>query len=380
MMRRIACCVVATLIVLLPAATPVRAASCKGASHAVTLSGGAATPGSGTSATSVTFSVRYASNANCAPGSVTVAITGVGTFPMASASATYDDGVVFSRALTLPVGEHPYRFSVTSGSGVGEQTVILTSVNPDAVVITAPTPKPTPSPTPVPTPRPTVAPTPVPTPAPTPVPQPAGGPGAPAPGGAPGSGSTPSIGASPEASPEGSPGGAPSSGPRSAEPSAAPGDEEHDSWIGAPLGAGGGGAGGPVTPGPIDSDVAGTALPVFLSVTAGLGLLLLAGMLARRRSERERVPSLAHAGPTIVGADGLTTPVPLPDDGTVPHVRPLPPMRELIPPVNPALLLEDDGERSDPNPEEAGIPRWLRPSVREARFANDRDHRRTGWG
>jgi len=46
-------------------------------------------------------------------------------------------------------------------------------------------------------------------------------------------------------------------------------------------------------------------------------------------------------------------------------------MRELVPPVNPDLLHEDelagaDGRRSAPD--EAGMPRWLHPSVREARF------------
>lgn len=58
-------------------------------------------------------------------------------------------------------------------------------------------------------------------------------------------------------------------------------------------------------------------------------------------------------------------------------------MRELVPPVNPDLLHEDelagaDGRRSAPD--EAGMPRWLHPSVREARFADDRNRRRSSWG
>ena len=64
----------------------------------------------------------------------------------------------------------------------------------------------------------------------------------------------------------------------------------------------------------------------------------------------------------------------------MPMVRPLPPMRELIPPVNPDLLSDGDGGGAGPNPDEAGIPRWLRPSVREARFADGRNHRRSSWG
>lgn len=59
-------------------------------------------------------------------------------------------------------------------------------------------------------------------------------------------------------------------------------------------------------------------------------------------------------------------------------------MRELIPPVNPAILADeeslDDEDGPRGKPEEQGIPRWLRPSVREARFANDRDRPRNTWG
>ena len=56
------------------------------------------------------------------------------------------------------------------------------------------------------------------------------------------------------------------------------------------------------------------------------------------------------------------------------HVTPLPDMRELIPPVDPRLL-EGDAVSGEPAAGEADIPRWLRPSVREARFAGDRDRR-----
>jgi hypothetical protein len=49
-------------------------------------------------------------------------------------------------------------------------------------------------------------------------------------------------------------------------------------------------------------------------------------------------------------------------------------MRELIPPVDPDLL-RDPEEASGPAATEAGIPRWLRPSVRHARFRDSRDAR-----
>jgi hypothetical protein len=134
------------------------------------------------------------------------------------------------------------------------------------------------------------------------------------------------------------------------------------------------------TQGLFDAGVAGTALPLFLSVTAAMSLLLLAAALARRRSGRESEPASAVAGAGAGSGAAAIAPVPLPDDGPIPMVRPLPPMRELIPPVNPDLLNDEAGGSAEPNPDEAGIPRWLRPSVREARFAHDRDHRRSGWG
>ncbi len=81
-------------------------------------------------------------------------------------------------------------------------------------------------------------------------------------------------------------------------------------------------------------------------------------------------------------SSALESSVSNPDESPFPSVRPLPPMRELIPPVNPALLDDDGRDEGDERRAsgEEGIPRWLRPSVRAARFANDRDHRRSDWG
>jgi len=128
---------------------------------------------------------------------------------------------------------------------------------------------------------------------------------------------------------------------------------------------------------------------LVLSVTAAAGMLLIAAFLARRRRHEAPVPAgvtatiaAASAQPSAIPTIPLS--VPIPDDGPVPAVRPLPPMRELIPPVNPALLdeeeLQEQGDGPRGSTDEQGIPRWLRPSVREARFANDRDHRRSNWG
>jgi hypothetical protein len=53
-------------------------------------------------------------------------------------------------------------------------------------------------------------------------------------------------------------------------------------------------------------------------------------------------------------------------------------MRELIPPVDPNLLREAD-EDPGPRPGEEDIPRWLRPSVRDARFQGSRYVRNDNW-
>jgi hypothetical protein len=163
--------------------------------------------------------------------------------------------------------------------------------------------------------------------------------------------------------------------------------DEHDSWIGAPIFSGGDTPTAPGKAALIGGDEGGSALGLLASVTTAMGMLLVAILLARRRTRHdEAVP--AGVGATMAPADPaistIPSSVPIPDEGPVPSVRPLPPMRELIPPVNPAILDEEDVQDEGDGPpapaDEHGIPRWLRPSVREARFANDRDHRRSNWG
>lgn len=125
---------------------------------------------------------------------------------------------------------------------------------------------------------------------------------------------------------------------------------------------------------------------LLLSVAAAMGLLGMAVLLARRRARHDEPVAAGVAATAAETASSPAVPlsVPIPDEAPIPSVRPLPPMRELIPPVNPALLDEetrDEGEgEAGRAPDETGIPRWLRPSVREARFANDRDHRRSNLG
>jgi len=168
--RRIAGVIAVLLSVIATVPREASAASCSGASHQMVLSTGAASPGSGTTATSFRFSVAYKDNSDCTPSSITVTINGAGTFNLAyvSGDPSSPAGATYARSLTLPAGTHAYHFTATSGSGAGELTTTLTSVTPPMVVVVAPTPVPTPKPTPKPTPRPTPRPTPVPTPIPTP--------------------------------------------------------------------------------------------------------------------------------------------------------------------------------------------------------------------
>lgn len=343
----------AACVVLLPAAMPVRAASCNGASHELTLSRGTATPGSGSTTTTIVFSVLYTDNAGCVPSSITVTIAGLGTFPLA-AGVTSSAGVTYQRSTTLPAGRWTYAFSATAGSGPGEVTVQLSNVSPSAVTITSPTPKPTAVPTAIPTPRPTPAPTIAPpppatpppatptarpTPSPTPTEVPSVGPSdteQPSPSGSPRSGSpTPSVtvGATPEVS----------------EPTSAPGPGSGS------IDQGGGRF--PTLP------VPGELIAYLLLTSAGLGLFLL---LVGRRRAPDRDPAMAGAvaGPPVAG-------------NALHAVTPLPTMRELIPPVDPDLLRNPD-DLPGPHPDEAGIPRWLRPSVRAGRFDGVRDRRRDG--
>jgi hypothetical protein len=371
---------------LLPAAPPVQAASCNGASHpAPVLSDGRATPGTGTTATVITFSVRYTDSVGCAPSSITVNVSGLNSLTLLPGAGNPVSGQIFSRNATLPVGSRTYAFHATSGSGPGEKSTTLTQVSPARVVITSPTPAPTPRPTPVPTPRPTPVPTPRPT-APPVVWTPPPAVWTPPPAIVP-------PATSPEPPPEPSPTPSPSPSPSAIATSAAtpsPSPEEtpapvplHDSWLPAPGRVQGG------SPPPEGGGGAGFRLDLpfgvpwpLLQFTAftGAGLAFFVVLLRRRdMGGSQPVPTLgflsaalAEAGPNPVvavaaaAAEPVTVPAQPPVE--VPRVTPLPPMRELVPPVDYNLLAEVDDDRSSgPRPEEAGVPRWLRPSVREAR-------------
>lgn len=350
-MRFIRMLLVATCVALLPTATPVRAASCNGASHEMTLTSGRASPEAGTTATQIRFSVVYADNAGCIPTSITVTISGVGTFPLNRGAASAA-GVTYARSMTLPAGRHTYAFAATSGTGPGEITVQLTTVSPTAVIISAPTPAPTPvPPTPTPSPRATPAPTPVPIPPPPPPPT-----------------ATPIATEAPTPSPSTRPTEEPSAS-ASATP---PGGGVVPPTVPVPPSATRDGTTGPPTGGSGTLDRRGElGLPAWLVpfvVTTSGGLALFVVLARRRRRQDEPGPAGALAPAIATTTAGANT------EDSMPAVTPLPPMRELIPPVDPDLL-RDEGEDAGPRPDEAGLPRWLRPSVRQARFRDSRDAR-----
>jgi hypothetical protein len=367
-MKRLGASLAAILVALLVAAAPVRAASCNGASHQATLSNGTANPASGEPSTPITFSVAYADSGDCAPSAVAVVITGVGSFVLSPSGTTFAAGVMYTGTVTLEPGTYPFSFTATSGSGHGEKTVALTTVSPSAIVIQPPPPAPTPVPTPVATPFPApVAPVP-------PAPRVAA-PVAPAKAPAPSPPVSPTAAATPT-SPARSDAADPGSGP-SGSPTvvpARPPTSVHDSWVGMPAAPGGAGTGAAWT---ADLGWPIQVPAVTVVVATGAGLAYFAFILRRRRVSAVRVTG---APPVAAGA-GLPLPSVRTATGIAPAqvaVTPLPPMRELIPPVDPDLL-RDPVEAEGPLPEEAGIPRWLRPSVRAGRREHP-DFRRRGWG
>ena len=270
-----------------------------------------------------TFSVVYTDNKGCAPNWVRVAIVGAGTFPMSGGAGSYDTGVTFTFATRLPPGTHSYSFAANTGS----KTTALTSVSPPSVSVTnpatsppptpKPTPKPTPVPTPIPTPPPTDVPTEVQTAAPTAAAPGAGSPtyGPPAPSGA-------VVGAV-----------APSGGPVASQAQGqAPGASSSEVE----------------SPGSISNTDGMGSFPLLIGAwaTAPAGGLALFLVLAPRRRKPDE-PVVAEAGSP--GGE--------------------PPQRAPRPAAEAQILAEQVP------PEEANIPRWLRPSVQAGRTSGQRGAR-----
>jgi hypothetical protein len=387
-MKRITLSMLAVAAAMLATGQPVVAASCNGNGHQIVLSNGSATPGAGTTSTSIRFSVRYADTAGCAPSRVVVVVQGVGTYPLNGSGSDYTGGATFSRALSLPAGSHAFSFKATSGKKAGA----LSSVSPSKVTITAPTPRQTPRATPRPTPRP--APPPPPS-----TPKPA----APAPPAPP----PPTPTAAPTARPTASPTASAASSPPDRSPIApavvAPSPTAIDGWWlamqdHAPLRRPGGDrqrrpeAALEFVPElqPTLDDLAPLGILASFGLTTVGGLTLFFILLRTRRGNTLASAPLmtapirpARAGAVAAPAmtHAPTVPVLRPNSGNgaiAPRVSPLPPMRELIPPIDYDLLRDPD-ERAGPEAGEADIPRWLRPSVRAGRFGEEPTRRRD-WG
>ena len=320
---------------MLAAAPAVLAASCNSPSHAITLSQGKATPGSGTTATLFTFSVKYADSAGCVPSSVTVAVSAAGTFAMTGSPGNYFAGVIFTRGVRLPVvGTHAYSFKASSGTpntnGVKSST--LTTVVPATVVVGAvstPTPQPTPTPTPKPTPRPTPVPTPRPTATPSAHASPTGT-------GTPSPVATPTATAWPSHHPSPTPAAAPTTTPK-----------------GSVAGGVGGAGASSTTPGAggvAKLDGGGPSLMITawtITTIGGLGLFM---FLAPRR--RTPLAPSAAAAMSMGTADAPPSPAPMEPEPRV------------------------SKERS--SDDEANMPRWLRPSVQAARQGDGARGSRSG--
>ena len=161
MLRAVAAAVVLLLAIALPA----------GAGEGPTkLLDAAAGPRTGTSKTTISFTVTYRNREGSAPDYVRVLIDGSAHAMSGDGGTDWKQGVGHRFTTKLPVGVHEIAFEAAD-----TRRFIATA---DGGTVTIedppPPPAPTPVPTPVPTPAPTPAPTPVATPAPTPAPTPNG--------------------------------------------------------------------------------------------------------------------------------------------------------------------------------------------------------------
>jgi hypothetical protein len=340
-------------------------------------------PRTGTTATTITFTVQYRNREGSEPAHVSVVIDGTAHRMTGAPGTKWKSGVTYTWTTRLPVGVHSVSFAADDTRKFSD------AVTAGSVTITAPTPPPDPTPTPKPTPRPTPDPTPAPeptprpdpsprpqaTPAPSAAPQPTPGPDT-DPAAGPGATSTPGQPGSPGGIPGGTPG-EPGSGP-GGDPDGSPSgtdgevDGRHPDGTGMvaspvdPAGSGGGGGPGG-TPGGgsggWDLQTGGAGWGAFSSALQALGI--------------ERPPAIG-AIPMMVGLSGAATMAfafaifgkkrrdgepPAPDEvlgaNAARGVEAAPGagvVRGLAVPL--------------PVDTEAGMPRWRRPSLLEARKAD----------
>jgi hypothetical protein len=151
-LRAVAAAVVLLLAIALPA----------GAGEGPTkLLDASAGPRTGTTATTITFTVTYRNREGSAPEYVRVLIDGSAHAMSGDGGTNWKQGVEHHYSTTLAVGVHEIAFEAAD-------TRRFTAAADGGTVTIADPPPPTPSPTPAPKPKPTPAPTPPPTPVPTP--------------------------------------------------------------------------------------------------------------------------------------------------------------------------------------------------------------------
>ena len=153
-------------------------------------------PRTGTIATTITLSVTYRSTQGLAPEYVRV-VVGSTTYSMSAADSTWKAGVLFTVSTTLPAGTMSVRFEARDVEKFVDEadggTVTIGAVpTPTSTPSPKPTPKPTPTPSVAPTAPPAATPAPasVPTPGPSANPEATSDPGLPAATVQPGSGAT----------------------------------------------------------------------------------------------------------------------------------------------------------------------------------------------
>ncbi len=388
----------AVLAVLLGASTilPVAAAG----NGPTSLSDPAATPGTGTPATSITFSVTYKNAEGSSPDYVNVVI-GSATHSM-HATTTADNwkhGVSYAFTTTLPVGTWTVRFEAA------DRNRFMDQVDGPTVTITAP-PAPPPAPTPAPTPKSTPAPTPKPTPAPTraPTPPPTATPGA-TPGGPPVSGpaATPPASTGSDTPPAATPSPGPLTaalGPGAGGPGDLPGGSASaGSGSAGPAGSGPGGSGpggsatsgvgvdpngstassgssttgwgsgtgsGPFGNGSSgDASISGgsssilaalvRALPTIVGTTGGITMLMAFMAFGKRRRDSEPTDPDEVLGASAARGLGLVG-----HSGLVPSLA-----LASAPAAVQAVVAAAGAPETDNH-----IPRWRRPSLMEARKAD----------
>jgi hypothetical protein len=327
------------------------------------LSDGSASPTSGTTLTTIRFSVTYRNREGSPADWVRVRVAG-STHTMSTSGTDWKGGVLFRWSGKLPAGKHAVTFEAMSRDRFAD------SLGGGSVTIKVPaTASPTPKPTPKPTPRPTATPSPAATPKPTPRPSatPTPSPSPPSTASAsPTDGTTPGATTAPSGPPTGQ-GSGPTASPSDIAIAFVPGPGADgggsDATGGDPNSLGGNGpAGDPGTadPGPLSAitsamsalDGARPVVPLglvatLITTTGVVSVAMGFGLFGKRRRDGEPPDSddvlaaAAASGVAVANAYGFAD-------------------RPTADAAAAALLL-------DP---EMAMPRWRRPSLLEARRAD----------